>query len=122
MRRLRTLSAVALVSSVGLADGTAARAANEYVILGAGSRPCGSWLQARSQVNAESTVLQSWVLGYITSINANVLTVSPDIADGSTPEALFSSIDGYCASHPLDSLARGAGYLLDSLRAKNHAR
>ncbi|HZK89922.1 MAG TPA: hypothetical protein VFC56_07235 [Stellaceae bacterium] len=98
-----------------------AEAANQYVIVGAGSRPCGSWLQVRNQTNPDSAVLQSWVLGYITSVNANVLTVNQDVADGTNPGALFSWIDDYCASHPLDSLARATGGLLDSLRAKNHA-
>jgi hypothetical protein len=98
---------------------TPVRAGNEYVILGAGSRPCGSWLQARSQASPDSAVLQSWVLGYITSINANVLTITQDIADGTSPDGLYSSIDNYCATHPLDSLARATGNLLDALRAKN---
>src|ERR1700690_2510279 len=69
--------------------------ADQYVILGAGSRPCGSWLQARTQATPDSAVLQSWVLGYITSINANVLTITQDVADGSTPDGLFSWIDNY---------------------------
>jgi hypothetical protein len=99
-----------------------ARAANQYTILGAGSRPCGSWLQLRSEALPESSVLQSWVLGYITSVNANMLTVARDVADGNTPDALFSWIDNYCASHPLDSIARATGSLLDSLRAKSGAR
>jgi hypothetical protein len=99
-----------------------ARAGNEYAILGAGSRPCGSWLQARSQAAPDSAVLQSWVLGYITSVNANVLTVASDVADGMAPDALFSWIDNYCASHPLDSVARATGSLLESLRSKKATR
>ena len=120
MRPHRVRSAVAVVLSVAL-TASAAHAANEYVVLGAGSRPCGSWLQLRTQANPESAVLQSWVLGYITSVNANVLTVSQDVADGSTPDALYAWIDSYCAAHPLDSLARGTANLLESLRAKNKA-
>lgn len=95
-----------------------ARAANEYVILGAGSRPCGSWLQTRSEALPESTVLQSWVLGYITSVNANFLTSSPDVSGGASPDALFTWIDNYCAGHPLDSVARAARALVDSFLAK----
>ena len=96
-----------------------ARAGDQYVILGAGSRPCGSWLQARSQALPDSAMLQSWVLGYITSVNANVLAISPDIAAGTSPDSLFSWIDNYCAAHPLDSVARAAGSLLESLRTKH---
>jgi hypothetical protein len=99
-----------------------AQAGNGYSILGAGGRPCGNWLRARSQAAPDSAVLQSWVLGYITSINANVLTVTSDVTAGMTPEALFSWIDNYCATHPLDSVARAAAGLSDSLRAKNNAR
>jgi hypothetical protein len=96
-----------------------AHASDQYVILGAGGRPCGSWLQVRSQALPDSAVLQSWVLGYVTSFNANVLTVGQDVTKGTSPDALFSWVDDYCAAHPLDSVARAAGNLVESLRAKN---
>jgi hypothetical protein len=99
-----------------------ARAANQYVIFGAGSRPCGSWLQLRSQALPDSAILQSWVLGYITSVNANLLSVNQDVTAGAAPDALFSWIDYYCAAHPLDSLARAASALMDSLLVKNKAQ
>src|SRR5215469_11024825 len=83
-----------------------ARGGDSYVIFGAGSRPCGSWLQVRSQALPDSAVLQSWVLGYVTSVNANVLTVNRDVASGASPDDFFSWIDSYCATHPLDSIAR----------------
>jgi hypothetical protein len=97
-------------------------AGNQYVIFGAGSRPCGSWLQLRSQALPESAILQSWVLGYVTSVNANLLSVDQDVTAGAAPDALFSWIDNYCAAHPLDSLARAAGAMLDSLLVKNKAK
>ena len=99
-----------------------ARASSEYVILGAGSRPCGSWLQVRSQALPDSAVLQSWVLGYISSVNANFLTSSPDVTGGASADALFSWIDNYCAAHPLDTLARAASALLDSFLAKGKVK
>ena len=99
-----------------------AHTASEYVILGAGSRPCGSWLQVRSQALPDSDVLQSWVLGYITSVNDNFLTSSPDVTGGASPDALFSWIDSYCAAHPLDSVARAARALLDSFLAKGKVK
>jgi hypothetical protein len=99
-----------------------ARAANQYVIFGAGSRPCGSWLQLRSQALPDSAILQSWVLGYVTSVNANLLSVNQDVTAGAAPDALFSWIDNYCAAHPLDSLARAASALLDSFLVKNKAQ
>jgi len=109
----------AVASLVILAFAAPARAGDQYVIFGAGGRPCGSWLQVRSQALPDSAMLQSWVLGYITSINANVLMVSQDVANGAHPDELFSWIDNYCAAHPLDSLARAASSLVDSLRSKH---
>ncbi len=108
--------------SILLLLAASARASDQYVIFGVGGRPCGNWLQLRSQALPDSAVLQSWVLGYVTSVNANVLTVNPDVAGGSSSDALFSWIDDYCAAHPLDSLARAAGSLVDSLRTKNKAQ
>ena len=100
----------------------AANQTNQYVIFGAGSRPCGSWLQLRSQALPDSAVLQSWVLGYVTSVNANLLSVNQDVTGGAAPDALFGWIDNYCAAHPLDSLARATGAMLDSYLAKNKVK
>jgi hypothetical protein len=100
----------------------AASQTNQYVIFGAGSRPCGSWLQLRSQALPDSAVLQSWLLGYVTSVNANLLSVDRDVTGGATPDALFTWVDNYCAAHPLDSLARAAGAMLDSYLAKSKVK
>ncbi len=97
-------------------------AGNQYVIFGAGSRPCGSWLQLRSQALPDSADLQSWVLGYVTSVNANILSVNEDVTGGAAPDTLFTWVDNYCAAHPLDSLARAASAMLDSLLVKNKAQ
>jgi len=108
--------------AIALSVAAPARAGNEYVIFGAGSRPCGSWLQVRSQVLPDSAILQSWVLGYITSINANLLSVSRDVTGGVEPDALYSWIDNYCATHPLDSVARAASAMVDAMIVKNKAK
>jgi hypothetical protein len=97
-------------------------ASNQYVILGAGSRPCGSWLRVRSQALPDSAIMQSWVLGYVTSVNANLLSVNRDVTGDAAPDALFTWIDNYCAAHPLDSLARAASAMLDALLVKNKAQ
>lgn len=76
----------------------------------------------RSEALPDSAVLQSWVLGYMTSVNANLLTSSPDVVGGASPDELFKWIDNYCAAHPLDSLARATGALLDSFLAKRKVK
>jgi hypothetical protein len=113
---------LAAVAIVLLLAAPSARAGNQYVIFGAGGRPCGSWLQMRTQALPENAVLQSWVLGYITSANANLLSVTRDVSGGASPESLFGWIDNYCTTHPLDSLARATRALLDSLIVKNKAQ
>lgn len=122
LRRGDAAGAAAVAALIGVLPAAPAQAANQYAILGAGGRPCGSWLEARSQASPESTILQSWVLGYVTSVNANLLTASQDVADGKTPDGLFSWIDDYCAAHPLDSVARATAGLYEALRAKGGAR
>ncbi|HYM72167.1 MAG TPA: hypothetical protein VET89_04235 [Stellaceae bacterium] len=97
-------------------------AASEYTILGAGSRPCGAWLQARSQAVPESGVMQSWLLGYITSFNAHNLTLTSDIAAGTNADGIFAWVDDYCSAHPIDSVARAAASLIGVLRSSSQAR
>jgi hypothetical protein len=111
-----------VVLLLGILTADPARSAGQYVILGAGSRPCGSWLQLRSEALPDSAILQSWVLGYMTSVNANLLSASQDVTAGAAPDALFTWIDNYCAAHPLDSLARATGAMLDSLLVSNKAK
>lgn len=111
--RLAVFFAALLFAAPALAAG------NQYVILGAGGRPCGSWLQVRSQALPDSALLQSWVLGYVTSANANLLSVNRDVTGGADPDTLFSWVDNYCAAHPLDTVARAASAMLDSLLVKN---
>lgn len=93
----------------------------EYAILGAGGRPCGSWLKARGESSPESAIMQSWLLGYVTSINAHELTITKDIAEDTDPDGMFVWIDNYCASHPLDSVARAAASLTGVLRSSSRA-
>jgi hypothetical protein len=95
--------------------------AGEYAILGAGGRPCDSWLQARGEASPEGAIMQSWLLGYVTSINAHELTITKDIAEGTNPDGMFVWIDNYCASHPLDSVARAAASLTGVLRSSSRA-
>ena len=120
--RPRTAAAILLAAAFGASADRPGTAATRYVILGAGNRPCGSWLKLRSQASPDSEVLQSWVLGYLTSVNANLLTTSEDVTTGSSAETAYAWIDNYCAAHPLDSLARATGALLDSLLAKGAAK
>ena len=112
--------AAVLFLATSIAAAPAGRA-GEYTILGAGSRPCGSWLQARGQATPESTVMQSWLLGYITSINAHELTITKDISEGTNPEGMFVWVDTYCSTHPLDSVARAAASLSGVLRSSTQA-
>ena len=65
--------------------------------------------------------MQSWLLGYITSINAHELSITRDVAEGTKPDAMFTWIDDYCMSHPLDSVARAAASLIGVLRSSNKA-
>jgi hypothetical protein len=72
-------------------------------------------------MSPESAVMQSWLLGYITSINAHELTITKDIAEGTNPDGMFLWVDNYCTEHPLDSLARAAASLTGVLRSANRA-
>jgi len=96
--------------------------ASEYTIYGVGGRPCAAWLRARAQPASDSTIMQSWLLGYVTSVNAYQLTISADVALGTDPDGMFRWIDDYCAGHPLDSVARAATGLVGVLRSSNRAR
>ena len=93
-----------------------------YDVLGQGNHSCGQWLQERPRGNFNSYLMQAWLLGYVTSVNANVLEKDSDITSRTDSDGLFAWVDRYCTANPLDRLSRAAAALVDTLLARSHAR
>jgi len=85
-------------------------ASTQFTIHGQGTVSCGVWKQARltDRWYPES----GWVLGYLTAYNEYHWTKTDDIASGTDSDGIAAWIDGYCAVHPLNTIAQAARQLI----------
>jgi hypothetical protein len=95
-----------------LASSTALPQEGALAVLGAGNLPCSQWSHVRRSNDESAHVvigaLLGWVEGYVTAA-----TIGSDIAAKKFPsmengDTVALWIDGYCASHPTDTIAQAA--------------
>jgi hypothetical protein len=64
----------------------------------------------------------AWVTGYVSAFNNYAEHQSGDISAGTDTDGLFSWIDTYCRSNPLDNLFHASGALIRELEKRALAR
>ena len=82
-------------------------------VLGAGALTCGDWVR---DAGTSSEVRLSWVLGYLT--RANVYRADGDLLAHVDANGVRVWIDGYCRTHPLDTLSTATLALEKALTAR----
>ena len=90
--------------------------ANSATVIGLGTGSCGQWTQDRKARSFEAVSRESWVTGFLSAYNVAGLAKSGNITSGLDSEGLFSWIDNYCASHPLDQLVKATVELINTLK------
>ena len=106
----RLLSAASLIVMTMVLMTNQASGTPKYYI-GAGILSCGAWLEARRS-RAQVNDLQSWVLGYVSGVNArdnDDFLVEPDA------QAIYAWLDSYCPQHPLEKLVEATEALIYDL-------
>lgn len=91
---------------------------NAQVTLGHGTESCGAWTQDRQERGTGYLAKGAWVQGYLSHANVHMQTINPaikDITEGTDFEGLFSWIDNYCATNPLNTLGLATLALLVEL-------
>lgn len=109
----RVVIVVALV--VAFAAGAALEARRQqYMVYGAGTLSCGSWLEDRRTGNAALWAGKGqWILGW-----ASAAGNYGQKLDDTDTAAIASWTDNYCTANPLAKLSAAARSLVDALRAK----
>jgi hypothetical protein len=89
-------------------------------LIGASQQSCGSWTHERKNDSSMSYVYASWIVGYVSGLNATGVTVlkSPDLLKGIDGNAVIGWMDNYCRSHPLENLGDATVTLLAELSKK----
>jgi hypothetical protein len=91
-------------------------AAQPYQVHGPGAKSCGAWTEYRRTSVPLAGVMEAWVEGYISALNAisAINGHGPDMARGDIDGAI-GWLDNYCASHPLDQLSTATMALVQEL-------
>jgi hypothetical protein len=89
--------------------------AHDAVIIGAGSKPCSRWTEARSTA-AGLPQYAGWVLGFVSAGNVYALKASAKMPGSEYPEGLLLWMDMYCRDHPETPIYRAAISLVNQLR------
>ena len=106
--------------------------ARDWVIYGYGGESCGAWTRVqahRPRIGADGLAISGdvevsgqtqWVNGFISAFNVYQST-TPDVGEDIDGNGIFSWIDNYCATHPLDNVSQATLALIDKLsqRAKS---
>jgi len=75
-------------------------AADEVMVVGAGSNSCGKWLESKNNLGARYQY-QQWIYGFITGSNyrtARKQSMPLDL------ESVSAFVDQYCSNNPLHAL------------------
>jgi hypothetical protein len=106
------LSTAAVMPALLMA-GTHALAENGRDYFGVGGQSCGSWIDARKTNNTSRQ--GSWLLGYLSALNVWGVIGRKDALSGTDAAGLYAWMDRYCQSHPVETIATGAGVLAREL-------
>jgi hypothetical protein len=109
---VRSRTAAAAVFAL-LTVGDHALAENGRDYLGVGGNSCGRWIDARNTNNTSRH--GSWLLGYLSALNLWGVIGRKDALAGTDADGLYGWMDRYCLSHPLETIATGAGALAREL-------
>lgn len=80
------------------------------MVLGEGTLSCGRWMADRKTYDMWLADM-AWVEGFLTGYN-DFVPGAGNITAGTDVAGMEAFIDGYCANHPLNSLANSAEALI----------
>lgn len=103
------LTALVLAACVATAS-----SAQTYAVFG--NRSCGTWLKEREDKSFGQTVMQNWLMGYLSGRSYHL---RGDPLRGLEGESAYLFLDNHCRSKPLDSLADAADALVAEMSRRS---
>ena len=112
---------VALVPLLMAGAMTLTSAQADNVVVGFQQTSCGQWTQARA--SHQSAEMEFWAMGFVSGASfVRQLEVGTGILDSATDaQAIYTWIDNYCRSKPLELFPVAAASLVIELRARARA-
>jgi len=133
MNRLACIAVIGAALIAAPLPAVGADAGERFMVPGPGTGSCESWTQGREAAGKDTLYSftqegwarlgrETWVLGYITALNAWYLPTDRgavrNLSEGTDRAGLFAWIDNYCADYPLMHLTDATYLLADELAEK----
>jgi hypothetical protein len=96
--------------------------ARDQIVLGRGVSSCSTWTKEHSIGSFRANEQDSWLFGFITSINMFAPAEWPDVNAGMDNQALIAWMDNYCRANPLRPIVTAANMLVEELKKRAGVR
>jgi hypothetical protein len=113
----RTIAA-AIVAAACVLTAPALALAETAIVYGAGAHNggCGDWMRA-TEDSVPETAYRSWLLGYLSAVNAFVPGFT-DVTEGRSNSSVLDWMQLWCRNHPLDKAVAAVEALLKELSSR----
>ncbi len=119
----RVLAVMAVCSYLGSFGALSQEKPNYTIVGAAGAASCSSWAESRRDTSKYGFTLatgyENWILGYLTGANG-ILTNEhhADILENAQLDTLWTWLENYCESHPLEHISTAVEHLIVELNRK----
>lgn len=113
---MRVAGLHAVVTMAVLASGGTAHA--QSTAIGDGAYACREWTSERKANSTRSKMTSTWILGFLSGVNATPASPPRDILSGVSIDELLSWVDKFCTENPSTNIGSAAAKLADELRAR----
>lgn len=104
---------LALAFGIAIANMTFTQTASAQGVYIVGGKSCGEWIKYRQDGGWDKTVVQNWLMGYLSGI---AVGARKDFLRRAEGESVYLWVDQYCNANPLDRVATAADKLVNELR------
>lgn len=96
--------------------------AEPFTAYGSALETCGVWLESPRGNDARRPVMESWVFGFVTAVDASRSKRGLPALRGTDAASISAYIDKHCRDAPLDVLINAAEFLVGDLDPTGKAK
>ena len=95
-----------------------AEAMAQSTALGDGAYACREWTSERKTNSTRSKMTSTWLLGFLSGVNATPTSPPRDILSGVNIDDLLAWVDKFCGDNPSTNVGTAAAKLAEELRIR----
>jgi hypothetical protein len=90
--------------------------------LGDGAYACREWTAERKTNSTRSKMTSTWLLGFLSGVNATPVSPPRDILSGVNIDELLAWVDKFCTDNPSTNVGTAAAKLAEELRNRSREK